>query len=113
VLESTVRNCNVFLALIGSTWLDARDKSNRRRLDDPKDWVRLEIGTALSVRARVIPILVDGAEALSAEELPEDIRALAGRQYIAVDRDRFGHDMLVLVECLKRNREARSGLTRH
>lgn len=54
--------CRVFLALIGPTWEDLRNETGKRRLDDPKDWVRIELETALATPSlQVIPVLVNGA----------------------------------------------------
>ena len=47
VLNDQVAVCDVFLAVIGRTWLTARDDSGTRRLDSPKDFVRIEIEAAL------------------------------------------------------------------
>jgi hypothetical protein len=47
VLELRLAESKVLLALIGPRWLDARDDEGNRRLDDPNDWVRLEIAQAL------------------------------------------------------------------
>src|SRR5262245_52569809 len=47
VLEQRLAECKVMLVLIGPNWLNAQDEEHRRRLDDPDDWVRLEITHAL------------------------------------------------------------------
>jgi len=47
LLERRLGECKILLALIGPRWLDARDDAGNRRLDDPNDWVRLEIARAL------------------------------------------------------------------
>jgi hypothetical protein len=56
VLERRLAECKVLLALIGPLWWEARDKSGDRRLDDPADWVRLEISHALKRGITVIPV---------------------------------------------------------
>ena len=61
VIGGAVGSCDVLLALIGARWLGAVDEHGRRRLDDPDDFVVLEITTALERGIRVIPVLVDGA----------------------------------------------------
>jgi hypothetical protein len=58
-ISAAVGCCDVLLALIGPQWLTIMNKKGQRRLDDPEDYVRLEIETALTRKIRVIPILVD------------------------------------------------------
>jgi len=36
VINDKVSSCGVLLALIGPTWLDAKDESGQRRLDNPR-----------------------------------------------------------------------------
>ena len=47
-LDRALADCRVLLAVIGKGWADAHDKEGRRRLQDPDDFVRMEIGTALA-----------------------------------------------------------------
>jgi TIR domain len=47
VLREEVAKCGVLIAVIGPDWLDAHDKDGNRRLDNPNDFVRIEIATAL------------------------------------------------------------------
>lgn len=62
VLAGQVGVCDVFLALIGPEWLSLRSPGGARRLDDAKDFVRIEIASALGREGTVtIPILLDGA----------------------------------------------------
>src|SRR5688572_28515840 len=70
-IEESVKSSGALLALIGKNWLTAASLSGERRLDDPKDFVRLEIATALEEDLLVIPLLVQGAQIPSAVELPE------------------------------------------
>src|SRR5262245_39400181 len=65
--------------MIGPNWLDARDEHGNRRLDDPYDFVRIEIAQALQRDIPVIPILLDGARIPKADQLPEDLKELALR----------------------------------
>ena len=70
-LPSQVAACDVFLAVIGPNWLDAKDDDGRRRFDNPDDFVMIEIAAALARNIRVIPVLVDGARTPKADKLPE------------------------------------------
>ena len=86
------------LAIIGPDWL-AADNEGKRRLDDPDDWVRREIVIALGLgRVQVIPVLVGDAGLPAADELPEPLRPLPGRQAITVRPDRFDDDVDNLIE---------------
>ena len=57
-LEESVAACDVLIAVIGGRWLISSDEKGRPRLDNPKDFVRVEIATALKRGIRVIPVLV-------------------------------------------------------
>jgi hypothetical protein len=83
-LNEEVAKCDVLIALIGRNWLDARDEAGNRRLDNPDDFVRNEIATALQRQIPVIPILVDGTKVPKANQLPSDIQELAQRQGLEV-----------------------------
>ena len=97
-LQSAVSSCGVLLALIGPQWLTISDGHGGRRLDDPADFVRLEIETALGRDdVRVIPILVDHATMPAREELPEGLRALTRRQAIEINPVTFDTRRLVKV----------------
>jgi hypothetical protein len=100
VINEKVAACDVLLAVIGPTWLDARNQSGARRLDDPDDFVRLEIEAALKRDVRVIPVLVDGAEMPRAGELPERLQPIVRRNAVRLAHERFGADAESLVEAL-------------
>src|ERR1700758_4207711 len=46
-LNARVEAFDLFLAIIGPDWLDARNATGGRRLDDPEDYVAVEIAAAL------------------------------------------------------------------
>jgi uncharacterized membrane protein YhaH (DUF805 family) len=101
-LDEQVANCTAFIAVIGPDWLTARDHADRRRLDDPNDYVRLEIESALKRDIRVIPVLVDGARMPRSEELPESLRPLARRQAMELTHQRFASGVDELATGIKR-----------
>ena len=76
VLQNAVQSCDVLVALIGRGWLDIKDAAGKRRLDNPEDFVRIEIAAALSRDIRVIPVLVDGASMPRSTELPDNLKPL-------------------------------------
>ncbi len=95
--------CEVFLAVIGREWIKKRGSKGKSRLNDPGDFVRIEIESALQGQISVIPVLVGGASIPSAEWLPDSIQDLSYRQGIAVRSDPYFHrDMDRLIEHLKK-----------
>jgi hypothetical protein len=82
-IREAVDSCDVLIALIGDDWLTVRDGQGRRRLDDPEDFVRMEIVAALrSQKTRVIPVLVEGARMPRAVDLPDELAGLVRRNAI-------------------------------
>jgi len=101
VLHEEVAKCGVLLAVIGPNWSDARDEHGNRRLDDPNDFVRIEIAAALQRSIPVIPLLLDGAKIPKADELPEDLKELAIRNGMEIRHASFQDDMNRLIRGLK------------
>ena len=87
ILTERVAGCDVFLAVIGDEWLSISGKRGTRRLDDPGDFVRIEIEAALSRKIPVIPVLVGNSSVPPAEELPESLRGLSFRNGLPVRPD--------------------------
>jgi tetratricopeptide (TPR) repeat protein len=84
-ITAAVGSCDVLLALIGPQWLTLSDENGHRRLDNPDDYVRLEIETALTRKIRVIPILVDEARIPRANELPPSLAPLVRRNAVEIN----------------------------
>ena len=88
-ITQTIEDADVVLALIGSRWLGVQ--SDSRRIDDPSDFVRLEISSALQRGIPVVPVLLSGTEMPKPEELPLDLRELAFRNALPLDSGRDFH----------------------
>ena len=101
-INSAVSQCAVLLAIIGPNWLRLTDSQGRRRLDDPNDFVRLEIAAALQRNIRLVPVLVGGAVMPKAEDLPPGLETLARRQAHELSDGRWDFDVGQLVETLER-----------
>ena len=102
VITAAVGSCDALLALIGDRWLSSTGRDGQRRLDDPDNFVRLEIEAALARNVRVIPILVEGAQMPRAEELPTSLAKLARRQALELSPARFDADTRRLLRVLDR-----------
>jgi len=96
-LHEAVSQCDVLLAMISDKWLDAAyeagPKKGTRRLDDPGDFVRIEIEAALQRRIPVVPVLLGKALMPAEEDLPASLAVLAYRQAAEVrpGKDFRGH----------------------
>jgi F5/8 type C domain/TIR domain len=109
IIEEHIGTCKVFIELIGDEWATMKDHAGRRRLDQPNDFVRIEVATALRRGIPVIPILVDGAQMPDPSTLPEDLAALTRYNALEMTESDFDHDVERLVETL----EAILGATRN
>jgi hypothetical protein len=107
-IEREVGSCEILIALIGRDWIDARDDEGRRRLEDPDDWVRLELETGLNRDIRVIPVLVQGATMPRAHELPGDLAKLARRNALEIGDTRWRYDFDRLMEVVEKVLEGNS-----
>lgn len=101
-LDHAVGSCSVLLALIGPGWLTETDLNNKPRLENPEDFVRLEIAAALQRNIRVIPLLVQGAVMPSADDLPDELKPLARRQAHEISDTRWDYDVEQLIDSLKK-----------
>ncbi len=102
VIEDRVASCGVLLALIGKAWLTVTDDAGKRRLDDPNDFVRLETASALKRDIPVIPVLVQQAEMVRAEQLPDGLKDLAFRNSVELTHARWESDVELLIAALSR-----------
>jgi len=102
-IASAIRGCGVILGLIGPHWLEPTGGS--RRIDDPNDWVRRELEAALQRReALIIPVLLDGAAAPDAANLPESLKDLATLHAVVIVGDDLATDIDNLLKSIERGR---------
>ncbi|HTJ04446.1 MAG TPA: toll/interleukin-1 receptor domain-containing protein, partial [Caldimonas sp.] len=99
-IRRSVESSTVVLVVVGPRWLAATDSAGRRRLDDPGDFVRLEIELALAACVAVVPVLVEGATMPQASELPPTLAAFARCQAVELSDKRWRFDVDTLIESL-------------
>lgn len=86
-IQSQLRAVGVMVVLIGPARLTAH-RNGVRRIDEPEDFVRLEIEAGLRSGKPVLPVLIGGASMPSENDLPPSIGGLAKRQaFILSDRN--------------------------
>jgi hypothetical protein len=81
-LDEELASCEVLIAIIGEHWLVSR--KGRRRLQDPADFARREIQTALARNVRILPVLVGEAKMPDPHDLPPELSAFAYRRATSV-----------------------------
>jgi hypothetical protein len=103
-IQRELESCSVFLAVIGSKWLTVqKPKSNIRRLDDPTDYLRVEVATALrNEKILVIPLLVGQASMPAPEDLPADLAEFAHRNGFELRDSRWDSDVTLLIRAIER-----------
>jgi CheY-like chemotaxis protein len=100
-ISASILQCRVVLAVIGPNWVGKT--GSRRRIDDPKDFVRLEIEIALERKIPVIPILIDGAGMPTEANLPPSLARLSYCNAVPVDQGPdFGHQVDRLIKGIER-----------
>lgn len=102
VISRSLDACDVLLAVIGPDWTGYDPDTRRSRIQDPNDWVRLELVTALKRNIRVVPVLVDDAVLPQTEELPEDLHPLLRRQTYEISNKRWKYDTDQLIAFLEK-----------
>lgn len=100
-LDRALDSCSAVIALIGPRWSNAVNDKGDRRLDDPKDWVRLEIARALERDIRVIPVLVSATMPRELE-LPPDLAPLLRRHAVELTDRHWKQDVEGLAQALER-----------
>ncbi len=84
-LNEQVAGCDAFMAVIGKGWIDELP-----RLQDPNDFVRVEIEAALArPHIPIIPVLIDDASLPSADDLPESLQPIVRRAGVAIRHENF------------------------
>jgi hypothetical protein len=100
-IRDAVARCGALIAIVGPEWLETTTEG-RRRIDDPADFVRLEIASALELDKVVVPVLVGGARMPGAAELPDVLAPFARRQAHELNERHWRSDVARLARELAR-----------
>ena len=91
-IESEIGRSDVALVFIGDKWLEPAHRSGSGRIWEQDDFVRAELRTALGRPMLILPILVAGARMPKPEQLPEDVRAVTGKNAMPLRHESFDDD---------------------
>lgn len=100
-IDEAVGSCDAFIVIIGAQWLGAADADGRRRLDNPRDWVRIEIAAALRRGILLVPVLVENAQMPVEAELPTSLRRLTRHHAMDLSDRRWDYEVDQLVAVLR------------
>jgi hypothetical protein len=92
-LNTSLSDCRAMLVVIGREWLTIQGGDGKPRLADERDFVNLEVSSALKRGVAVIPVLVDGAKMPNPDQLPASLQNLASMQAAIVTHENFSSDM--------------------
>lgn len=96
-IRARLAGAQAVLVLIGPRWAGGATPGTQR-IDDPEDLVRMEVAVALEGRARVVPVLLPGAEMPAEDTLPEALKPLARRNALALSDLHWDTDAARLAE---------------
>lgn len=103
-LQRGLKEAKVLLSLMGPNWLRSHDEFGRRRLDDPDDWVRLELLQARALQKKILIRLVGGNnESLKKPALPTELQWLSDIQAKPLNDTNWQDDLQALIRELRDN----------
>jgi hypothetical protein len=100
-IKRVVSGCVALIVVIGPQWAELRDEDGGRRIEDPEDFVRLEVETGLHRDdVLLVPALVGGARMPRREDLPPELQTLARRNALELSEGRWRYDVGRLLDVL-------------
>jgi serine/threonine protein kinase len=105
-IDNAISTCTAVLAIVGPRWLAKSGRQKQRDIDNPSDYVRIELASALRRQIPIIPVLVAGESMPSPDTLPDDLREFSYRNAIQVKPDPdFRADMDRLIKGISKLHE--------
>jgi hypothetical protein len=98
-IRERLAGAQAVVVLIGPRWA-GNETPGKRRIDDAGDFVRLEVAVALESSARVVPVLLPGAQMPAEADLPEPLKPLARRNAMGLSDAHWDADIARLADAL-------------
>jgi pterin-4a-carbinolamine dehydratase len=99
-ISNALESAQVLVAVLGEDWLRSWDGHGRRRIDHPKDWVRLELRRAFERGIPVVPVLLENAEIPPPEALDACLTDICRAQAERIRLDTWDADLSRLINTL-------------
>lgn len=103
-IETAIGSAQAMLVVIGDQWLELAGEDGHPRIQDPQDFVRMEVALGLESGIRVFPVLVGGAKVPSETDLPENLKDLVRRNACEISNTRWDYDVGKMLEDLEKLR---------
>jgi len=91
-IAEKIAQSDLLLAIVGPNWLDLKNSKGLPRLEDPDDFVRFEIESALHYQLPIIPVLIDEMSMPTEDTLPAELKGFASHKPIVIRHDPFFHE---------------------
>ena len=101
IIEESIDKCDIVLAVIGRNYIKIVDDAGKRKIQNPNDFVNIELTLANKFNKKVIPILVDNALMPSEEDLPKNLSFLSKLNAFSIRHDKWRDDVINLADTLK------------
>src|SRR3954452_2172433 len=111
-VEKKISESDVLILLIGKAWASYTDETGRRRLEQPRDPVRVEVETALRLGVPIIPVRVEGAPMPTEGDLVPSIYDLLEFNAAEVSDSRWDYDVDKLLWAINETVERRASSRR-
>ena len=98
-IRTRLAGAHAVLVLIGPRWA-GEGAVGQRRIDQPGDFVRLEVAMALDSGVRVLPVLLQGTDMPAEADLPDPLKPLARRHALNLGDNHWQADMARLVQAM-------------
>lgn len=104
VLDRALTAADIVLVIMGPQWVMITDDEGKRRLNNPDDFVRIEVETALKRKdVLVIPVLVNNATMPDSSAFPPSLKDLSYRNSVVVRNDPdFHRDIGLLIKAIQK-----------
>ena len=106
-VERKISESDILILLIGKAWASYADETGRRRLEHPRDPVRLELEIALRLGLPIIPVRVEGAPMPTEGDLVPSIVDLLEFNAAEVTDSRWEYDVDRLLWAINETVEGR------
>jgi TIR domain len=108
-INEAISSCDALIAVIGRDWLTVSDSSGQPKLHNPRDWLTVEIATALRMNKVVIPVLVENADMPSEDALPDPLKPVAYIHALKTSEQDWDYHVGLLIRTIEDNTDLRPG----